>query len=68
MTMYSNYLAEVGKLVYIIGEIETTSAFKKMLDSGNDSKYYYFFIVHRSKFYFKCLDELPVGTYKKTKV
>lgn len=39
MTMYSNYLAEVGKLVYIIGEIETTSSFKKMLDSNNDTKY-----------------------------
>lgn len=36
--MYSNYITEVGKLVYLIGEIETTSNFKKMLDP-NDHKY-----------------------------
>ena len=36
--MYSNYLAEVGKLVFIIGEIETTSSFKKLLDTNNDQK------------------------------
>lgn len=36
--MYSNYITEVGKLVYLIGEIETTSNFKKMLDP-NDRKY-----------------------------
>lgn len=32
--MYSNYLTEVGKLVYIIGEQDITSQFKKLLDSN----------------------------------
>ena len=37
--MYSNYLVDVAKLVYIIGEIETTSNFKRLIDSSNEYRY-----------------------------
>ena len=31
-SMYANYLVEVGKLVYIIGQNDITSHFKKLLE------------------------------------
>lgn len=60
--MYSNYLAEVGKLVYLIGEVESTSTFKKMLESPDPKQ------PPRSKYFFKCVDELPPTAYRKVKV
>lgn len=36
--MYANYLIEVGKLVFIVGDNENTTQFKNIFQAGSTGK------------------------------
>lgn len=37
--MYANYLIDVGKLVFIVGDTESTTQFRNLFQSAGNPKY-----------------------------